>query len=169
MLGLEFPSLNGIVPSWADIGVKTTGTGFPLIDMKDIQSINSGSSVEVGEQRGASGGRVMARTTGAVSYTASMVLYRTGYQKLLRNLAMSPEALSRGGGAQAAITLVHFDIVVQHTPPGSFELFEFRIKGCRITGREANDTEGSEPMVVDVALNPLLVVDVIDGREIAML
>lgn len=168
-LNNEFPVLDGIVPSWADIIVKITPNGAPVLSVKDIQAINSGVSVEVGEQRGASGGRVIKRTTGSVSYEASMTLYRDGYQKLLRGLNVAAESSQLVRGNQRAISLVHFGIQVQHTPPGSVEIFEYRIKGCRLLGRNLNGTEGTDADVVEVALNPLEIVDMIDGKEIAWL
>ena len=113
----DFPILDGIAPSWADIIVKATFYEGALLEMKDIVAINSASSVEVGEQRG--GGRVMRHTTGDLSDEASWTLYRTGYQALIRNLA----SVAPTRGAQKLISLVHFDIQVQHTPPGSVEIY----------------------------------------------
>lgn len=162
----EFPVLDGVAPSWADVIVKASPTASgSLIDVKDIQSINTGTTVEFGEVRGASGGRVRKRTTGSVSQEASWVLYREGYQQLLRAL----KDLAPKRGNQRAISLVHFNIQVQHTPPGSTEIFEYRIKGCRIAGRNLNGAEGVDADVVEVALNPIEIADMIDGEEVVML
>jgi hypothetical protein len=165
MASNEFPVLDGIVPSWADIIVKATPAGGALIDIKDIKSISTGVTVEVGEQRGASGGRVMKRTTGAVSYEASATLYRDGYDKLLEELTKT--ATTRG--AQSKIALVHFGIQVLHTPPGSSRIFEYRIKGCRLLGRTLAGEEGTDADTVDVVLNPLEIVDIVNGKECAWL
>lgn len=165
MIGLDLPVLNGIVPSWADIKVVMTGLGTPLLDMKMITAINNGSTVEIGKSKGASGGRNMYRTTGAVEEEASMTLLRGGWTQLLRNF----RALAPLRQNQRAISLVHFDINVLHTPPGSIEIFEYRIKGCRVAGRSFADAEGTDAQAVEVPLNPIQVVDVIDGVEIAML
>ena len=96
----DYPILNGVAPSWADIIVRATPEGGALLDVKDIAAINTSCTVEVGEQRGASGGRVIRRTTGSVSYEASMTLYRSGYQKLLRNLVAAAEASNLVRGNQ---------------------------------------------------------------------
>ena len=161
----DFPVLDGIAPSWADIKVNASPIGGSLLDIKDIQAINTGSTVEFGEQRGASGGRVMKRTTGSVSYEASMTLYRSGYQKLLR--ALKDLAAQRGN--QRSVSLVHFNVQVIHTPPNDVEIYEYRIKGCRIAGRNLNGAEGTDADLVEVALNPIEIADVIDGEEVVML
>lgn len=161
----EFTVLDGIVPSWADIIVRATPVGGPLINIKDIKSIETDVSVEVGEQRGASGGRVMKRTTGAVSYTAKATVYRDGYNDLIENLM----ALAPKRGNQRLVSLVHFGIQVQHTPPGSSKIFEYRIKGCRLLGRTLAGAEGTDADTVDLALNPLEIVDMINGVEVAWL
>jgi hypothetical protein len=161
----EFPVLDGIAPSWADIIVRAAGSSGPLLDMKDIAAINSGTSVEFGVQKGASGGRVIKRTRGEVSYEASITLYRSGYQKLLR----AWKELAPRRGNQRLVSLVHFGIQVQHTPPGDVEIYEYRIKGCRIAGRTLNSAEGTDADKVELPLNPLEIADIIDGEEVVML
>ena len=165
----DYPILNGIAPSWADIIVRCTPEGAPLIDVKDIASINTSSSVEVGEQRGASGGRVMRRTTGAVSYEASMSLYRSGYQKFIRALAAAAESIGQLRGNQRAIATVHFDIQIQHTPINDVEIYERILRGCRCLGSAVNGAEGTDADQVEVTLNPLEIVDIIDGKEVVWL
>src|SRR5688572_2403126 len=117
----EFPILDGVAPSWADIECKASSNGSNLLTIKDFQSINTNTTVEVGVQRGASGGRVIRRTTGQVDFEANIVLYRTGYQALLRSLI--PLAPRRGN--QVGVSLVKFDIQVMHTPFGETEVYEF--------------------------------------------
>ncbi len=161
----EYPILNGVAPSWADVQIKLTPTSGGLIDIKDIAAINGSSVVEVGEQRGASGGRVVQRTTGSVSYEGSLTLYRTGYQKILRELAKTAPAR----GNQKLVGLVHFQIEVQHTPPGSEEIFQYIMKGCRLMGRTLNGTEGTDPDQVETPLSVIEIADIIDGEEVVML
>lgn len=159
----EYPVLNGIAPSWADVVVRISPEGGPLIDMKDIKSINTGVTVEVGEKR--AGGRLMKRTTGSESSEASMTLYREGFQTLLRQL----KDLAPRRGSQALVSLVHFQIDLQFTPPGSVDVFQTIVQGCRLMGRSLNSAEGTDADVVEVALNPMKVIDVIDGVEVVML
>jgi len=161
-----YPVLDGVAPSWADIIVRCARfADGALFDMEDIAAINTGTALEVGEQRGASGGRVRKRTTGQSSNTASMTLYRDGYQKMLRKMA----EVAPVRGNQRIISLVHFDIQVQHTPPGSAEIFEYRVKGCRIAGRDLNGAEGTEADRVEVPLSVIEIADIIDGKEVVLL
>jgi hypothetical protein len=162
MSNQDYPLVNQIVPSWADISVKATPTGGALITMNDIASVKRERTVTVGEQQGASGGRVMARTTGSVKYTFSWTLYRSGHSLLLENLA--PIAPKRG--IQARISLVHFNVQVQHMPPGSVRPYEWRAKGVRVLGDSADAGEGDDADKVEVPCSTIEVVDVIKGLEV---
>lgn len=159
----DFPVINGITPSWADILVSVSPESAPILELGDIKAINTDVTVELGEQR--SGGRVVKRTTGSVSYDLSMTLYRTGYQKLLRALA----AVAPSQGNKKRVSLVHFGLEIQHTPPNDSEIYVIRCKGVRYLGRAANDTEGTDPNEVEVKLSAIEIVDVIDGEEIVAL
>ena len=165
----EYPVLDGIAPSYAEITVKCQLINGPLLDIKDIAAINTGTSLEVGTQRGASGGRVTRRTAGAESVEASATLYRSGYQKFLRGLKDAAVAGGFVRGNQVAIRYVHFDIFVSHTPPGDFEIYEYRLKGCFFGGRTMNGAEGTDPDQVEIPLNPATIVDMIDGKEVVIL
>jgi hypothetical protein len=154
-----YPILDGIAPSWADIKVRASGDGVPLIEMGDIQSISTGTTVEVGEQR--EGGVLIKRTTGSVSLEASWTLYASGYQKFLRGLRAKMPV--RNG--QRLISLVSFNIVVQWTPPGSTEILEYRIKGCRGLGRKMDSSEGTDAQLVELPLSPMQICDVVDDEE----
>lgn len=162
----EFPILNGIAPSWADVIVRATPDGGPLVEMKDIAAINSGRSVEVGSQKGASGGRVIKRTTGDGSQEASVTFYRSGYQRFLRALMALAPARSNG---ERILTLVHFGIQIQHTPPGDAEIYERLIKGCRVLSDTMNSAEGSDAQQVEVALSVIQIVDIIDGVPVVLI
>jgi len=161
----DYPLLDGVAPSWADINCIASKDGAPLLTVKDFQSINTNTTVEVGEQRGASGGRVIRRTTGQESFEANIVVYRTGYQSLIRSLMV--HAPTRGNSK--AVSLVHFDIQVMHTPPGSDDVFEYQLRGCRLLGRALNSAEGTDSETVDLPLSLVQIVDIIDGTEVSML
>lgn len=164
-LNNEYPIVNGIAPSWADIVVKASPEGAALVDLKDIAAISTARTVEVGEQRGASGGRVMRRTTGSVSYEMSITFYRSGFQKFLRALA----AIAPTRGNQKAISLVHFGVTIQHTPQGDDEVYERRCKGCRVLTDTLDSAEGTEADQVEVSISVVEIVDVVDGAEVTML
>lgn len=160
----DFPVLDGIAPSWADITVKMMGSNITLLDMRDIAAINSSRTLEVGEQRSPSG-LVIKFTTGAASHEASWTLYRSGFQKMLRRLlAAAPRR-----GNQALISLVHFDIEIQHTPPGDTEIYMRRLKGLRVGGDTLNGAEGTDADKVEVPLKVKQIADVIDGVEVVLL
>ncbi len=164
-LNQEYPVLDGVAPSWADITVKAAASGGALIEMVDIASITSGRTVEVGVVKGASGGRDRKRTTGAISQECSWTLYREGYQKLLR--ALMAQAPARGN--QKAISMVTFGIQILHTPFGSSEIFERRIKGARIIGDSFSHAEGTDADQVEVPMSCIEIVDIIDGVECVLL
>jgi hypothetical protein len=161
----EYPSINDFAPSWADIAVTFTVDGGAFLEMADIAAIKGARKVEVGEQRGASGGRVMARTTGSATNEASCTLYRSGLRKLMK--ALAAKAPLRGN--QRRIGLVAFDILVQHSPPGETEIYTRKYKGCRFLGDSSDAKEGNDADQVEVTLNPIEIVDIVDGQEVVLL
>lgn len=157
----DFPLIDGVVPSWADIGVKATPKGSAIIDVNDIAAVKRSRSVEVGEQK--QGGRVVARTTGEVKYEFSWTLYRSGHARLLEVLA---EHAPIRQGNQARISLVPMFVQVQHTPFGSTRIYDWRAKGVRLTGDTMDAGEGSEADKVEVPTSVIEIVDFIKGKEV---
>jgi len=161
----EYPILDGIAPSWADLTVTIKAyAGGEEIEVKDIAAINSGVTVEVGEQRG-TGGRMRRRTRGQGSYEGSIEFYRAGYQKFLRMLA----SVAPLEGGERVVSLVHFDVFVQHILPESSddpEIYGYKIMGARGLGRQMNSAEGVDADKVEVPLSVGKIVDVIDGNPI---
>jgi hypothetical protein len=164
MPNTDFPVLDGIAPSWADIKVTLSGSGLVLLDMRDIAAINTGRTVEVGEQRAPSG-QVIKTTSGSLSSEASWTLYRSGFQKMLRTLG----AAAPVRGNQRLVSLVHFNIQIMHTPPGDVEIYERRIKGCRYLTDGLNGAEGTDADKVEISLHTKQIADVIEGVEYVML
>ena len=172
MTNQAFPSLNDIAPSWADIsgtfqllGQPGTTSSGAAIKTADFQAISWGDSLDVGEQRGPSGGRVMKRTVGSVSNEASATFYKAGLRTLVKEMIkVAPQR-----GKQRRIGLVAFNILIQHTPPGETEIFETLIKGCRIMGRKHDLKEGNDADLVEVKLNPIEIVDIVDGVEVVLI
>jgi hypothetical protein len=173
------PLINGFAPSWCDIAVRISPGGGPLIEIGDIAAIDYNGSVEIGEQR--EGGRVVNRTRGSSSYEASMTLYASGYQKLLAGLV----AAAPLRGSQSLLSLAVFSINIQFTPPtgggvagqaigaiagalGVGGIFETRLKGCRVIGRNISAAEGNDAQQVEVPLSVIEIVDVIGGKEIVL-
>jgi len=163
----QYPVLNGVAPSWSDIKILISPNPVgPVIEAVDVQSINYASNVEVGLQRGVSGGRVLNRTLGQETPEASMVLYRSGWKKLYT--ALSVVAPRRG--CQVIISPVQFNIHVLWTPLGSVEIFQDMIKGCRVIGRVNAPTEGTDADTVEVPLSVISVASLDElGQEYVLL
>jgi hypothetical protein len=168
-----YPSLNDITPSWADIGVTlqlSIGPApGPALPMASIKGIKWSRKVDVGEQRGANGGRVIAQTTGQLTNEASMELYKDGNQIFMT--ALTAAALAQGyvRGNQAIIGLVRYDITIQYTPPGSLLLFETAIKGCRYLSDDDDAKEGTDPSTVTISMKPIEIASLINGVEAVLL
>lgn len=160
-----YPSLNDVAPSWADIGITATVSGGDLLEMVDVAALKWSRKVEVGEKRGTSGGRVMARTTGQGSQEASITLYRSGRRRLLRSLMA--KAPTRGN--QKLISLVSFDILINHTPPNETDIYTVKIKGCRYLGDADDLKEGTDADKLEINVNPIEIVDIIDGNEVVLI
>lgn len=174
------PLIQGFAPSWADIAVRISPGGGPLIELGDIAAIDWNASVEVGEQR--EGGRVVNRTRGSVTYDASMTLYASGYQKLLAGLV----AAAPLRGSQSLISLVSFTINIQFSPPTGGGLagqaigaaanalgvgggiFETRLKGCRVIGRNISAAEGNDAQQIEVPLSVIEIADIVAGKEVVL-
>jgi hypothetical protein len=165
MVTNAYPIIDGIEPSWADIAIRATPLGGALVQLIDIKSINTGTSVEIGDVRGASGGRVRKRTTGASKAEASVVLYRTGYDSLLEGLL--EHAPLRGN--QRLISLAVFGVQILYSVPGSSQIFDRRLKGCRIAGDTVNAAEGPDAAEVEVPLSVIEIAHMIKGVEVVML
>ena len=126
------------------------------------------SAVEVGVQN--AGGRPKQTTTGALSHEGSMTLYLSGAQAFERDLMTA--AVAKGlvrNGAIAQISLVRFQIDYLWTPPGAVEIYERRLKGCRLLSDTESPAEGTDPGTVDYKIYVLERVKVIDGREVSLL
>lgn len=176
MTNQAYPTLNGIEPSWADIGVSMIVRGGPLavatgplFTMADIAGLKWSRKLEVGKKRGASGGRIMARTTGQVDYDATAQFYRSGVDQLLTNLIIAATAQGFVRGNQVQIGLVSFDLLVQHTPPGSIVIYTTKLKGCRFLGDADDMKEGPDPDKVELTIDPTEISRILNGVEAVLL
>jgi hypothetical protein len=164
----DYPLLDGIAPSWADFSLKIQPSGVALVTAKDVKSFSSGSTVEVGTQM--AGGRPKQVTTGSLGHEASMTLYLSGAQVFERALWNAAQAAgyTRDGGV-VQISLVRFQIDYLFTPPGTDDVWERRLKGCRLLTDSEAPSEGNDATTVDYTLFVLERVKVIDGVEVALL
>jgi hypothetical protein len=165
MVNQAYPVLNGVEPSWADIAVTATVSGGELIQMSDISAIKWARKVEAGKKKGTSGGRVMGRTVGEQTNETGFTLYRFGYRSLIRSLAKV--APSRGN--QKLISLVYFDIMIQHSVPDDLEIYQTKIKGCRLMSDSDDMKEGTDADQIEIGLDPMEIVNILDGEEITLI
>jgi hypothetical protein len=161
----EYPTLNGIAPSWADIT-----TVFDVVDGASVKDIDYAgfkynSTVEVGAQM--KGGVVVKRTTGQKKDEASATFYKSGLRQLMDLLA----ATAPTRGARKLIGLVPFSISIQHSPPGAdpSDIYEVRLRGCRLLKIDETLAEGTDAEKVEIDLAPIEVIWLRNGVELALL
>ncbi len=165
-LSQEYPLYDGVAPSWSDVKTVLNITGGGTVDDIDYAAFKFGTVVTFGEQIGASGGRVIRRTTGSKKDTLTATYYKSGLRKLLR--ALIPHAQVRGN--QRLVGLVHFDVVTLHSPPGDPDgIYEQIARGCRLTKIDGGWQEGDDADKVELDLSPLEVAFKIDGVEVVLL
>lgn len=165
MISQDFPVLDGFAPSWADLSMNFKGAVTPKLEMKDIASVESVASLEIGELRGLSGGKVVRTTTGASKYEGKLGLYQSGFVNLLDNLG--PGMPTRGG--VRIYGTIHFDIQQFWTPPGTDEIYEKQMNGCRILGDTLAAAEGTDAQQIDVPMKVGEVIYVIRGFKYVIL
>jgi hypothetical protein len=139
----EYPTLNEVAPSWADIKITLPIYGGQSVESTDIASVKWSDKVTPGVVRGTSGGRKKARTVGDYESDASITFYRQGWETFREALASKNKAISLAG----------FDILIQHTPPGYTGILKTKIVGCRVVGRTADMAEGSDADKVEVPID----------------
>lgn len=153
----NYPTLNGEAQSWSNISVIVQGYGGVELPAADLKDISWGETVEVGEQR-STGGKLKARTVGQNSCEAKATFYADGYDALIDNLATIAIALGRVDADGAArISLVGFDVLIQHTPVDQSWITEKKIMGCRVLSDAGSHAEGTDADTHEVSLNPVKV------------
>lgn len=164
----DFPILDGIAPSWADFVIKIQPTGASLLNSKDCKSLSSGSTREIGVQM--AGGRVKQTTVGSLTHEGSMTLYLSGAVVFERALKEAAEAAgyTRDGGV-VQIGLVTFQVDYLFTPPGTTDIWERRLKGCKLLSDSEAPAEGTDATTVDYTFHVTERVKIVDGVEISIL
>lgn len=161
----DYPLLNNIVPSWADIELTFTNFGGAALDNNDLSALNWKDDLEIGNQK--VGGLIVARGTGDVKQEASCTFAHSGWTKMKKNLA--DNAPKRGD--RYRIGLVSFNILCQYTPPGveGSPIYRVEINGCRVMGRAFDGKEGSEIFQYTIPLNPMEIIEFDElGRKLVL-
>ena len=164
----DYPILDGYAPSWADFAVKIQATGVSLLTARDIKSLTSGSTVDVGVQK--AGGRPKQTTVGEITHECSMTLYLTGarlFEAALKDAAVAAGYVRSGGVAQTS--LVQFQLDYVFTPPGTSEIWERRLKGCRVLSDTEAPAEGTDATTVDYKIYVTERVKLVGGVEVSLL
>lgn len=164
----DYPILDGVAPSWADFVLRIQPSGVALVTAKDVKSLSSGSSVEVGTQM--AGGRPKRVTTGSLGHECSITLYLSGaqvFERALKDAAVAAGYVRDGGVAQ--ISLVRFQIDYLFTPPGTDDIWERRLKGCRLLTDSEAPAEGTDATTVDYTFFVMERTKIIDGVEVSLL
>lgn len=108
----------------------------------------------------------MSRTRGQASNEASASITRGSLWTLFEAFA----AVAPQRGNQRLISLVHFDLLVQHTPITTDLIFTTKFKGCRYLGDSDDMKDGNESDVIELTLNPLEIANILrDGTEIVLI
>lgn len=158
-------TLNGNACSWAEVEITADvvgGGSFPDIDWK---SMDAESKVDRGVQRGP-GGQVKKKTTGQPTDTASASLYRSGLKALKRALvAVAPQ----DAAGRYQLSKVRFNIVVKHSVDDDPDINILKFLGCTLDKNAYKMAEGPDADVVDIDLNPMKIIEVIDGKETVLL
>lgn len=164
-MGQEFPSLNQIESSWADVSCGFDIDGGELINESDIAAIKFDDKVSVGTRKGLSGGLVTGSTAGEVESNLEIVFYRAGLRRMQRGL-IKRAPLVRG---QRAISRVFWNLIMHSTPVTSEDIYEHRFKACRLLGRGYDLKEGSDSDMITVPCFVTQIAELIDGEEIVLL
>jgi hypothetical protein len=163
----EFPDVRGFATSWAEVSAAFTIDQGATLSPRGIKEVNWSDTVEVGEERGLSGGAVQARTTGQYSCEASLVMYQSGWLELQN--AIAAVAPTQAGVKQLSIPT--FDLLVKYERRDQPDtIHRVKLKGCRILGRSGANSEGVDPTMREVTLNPVKIVEVdSSGNEVSLL
>ena len=152
--------------SWSSIKIIVNVDGGATLEATDCEGIKWDSKLDVSLSYGTGGGRPMKETEGKVSYSTSATLSKTGIKTLKQALG----AVAPTRGNQVLYGTVRFSIQIQHsTVAAPSTVHETILKGCRFRGETEDNKEGTDALFIEVPLDPLEIVQVIDGQEYALI
>ncbi len=151
----DFPSVQELECSWADIACTFNVPGGANVPLVDLEAIKWSRKVDVGETRGTSGGRVMKRTAGSETVEASASMTRSGVAQLVEALEVAAEAAGTVRGNEVIISGVGFDILIQYTPLGASRIYTAKLSGCRFLGDADDAKQGNDASMIELTLNPI--------------
>lgn len=164
-------TLDGRAVSWSEISITANFRGAASLPLIGVKSLKGSTKVDRGEKRGASGGCVVARTSGSLTVTGSGTFYASelaNLKSILTAAAIEAAAVNSDGHVQ--LSKIGFDMTITHSyddDPTGIYIREWL--GNHLDGEDFSDAEGNEAKTVDVELNPLRIVDVINGVRTVLL
>jgi hypothetical protein len=161
----ETPTLNGTPTSWTDIKITAQVNGGVELPSLDWKSFDWSSEIKRGDQK--KGGRVVRRSSGEKTDTASGSLYRSGLDEFVDALVLVAPKDSLG---RAQISKVKVDFIIEHSfedDPDDIHIVKFL--GCHLDKIAGKHAEGPEVDTVDVDLNPMEIVMVRKGVDVVLL
>lgn len=158
-------TLNGTAPSWAECEIVLNVDGGGSVPDIDWKALDHEDKVDRTITRGP-GGRPKSKTTGQSTTTGSGTLYREGYDALIAALiAVAPE----DSAGRKQLSKARFDLVVSHSYEASAKIYTVKLLGCSLDKRTAKHAEGVEADTIDVDLNPMKIVEIVNGVEVVLL
>lgn len=162
MASLE--TLNLRPQSWADATFTLTMHGGQSLPLEEITDISHATLVEVGDARGA-GSRTKGETRGKLKDSGKMTLNAGQHDALVQ--ALADVAPTKDG--ESLISLVYFDIAINHQPYDGAPVRQVELLNCRILGLSEDLKEGTDPDKVAVELYVRRVRRIINGKRIVLL
>ncbi len=161
----------GRAVGWAELKGTLNVRGGITMPTIDIKAVNHEAKVDRGDQRGAGGGAVKKRTTGQGSQSASGTFYRSGLRALKRALKDAAVAANyRNANGHYQLSKVTWDWVITLSwEDDPTDIYIFKLIGCHLDGDSSKHEEGTDPETIEVTLNPLMIVEVIDGVDTVLL
>lgn len=165
----ELSTLNENAVSWAEIDCTINIAGGQSVKGVDLKSVNYESKVERGVQRGP-GGKVKKRTTGQPTDSADAEFYRDGLRILKRAIVAACIAAGYVDSAgRPQLSKVTFDLVIKFAMDGDPEIYCTKLLGCHLDKTAFKHAEGTDADTVASDLNPIEIVEVIDGQDTVLL
>lgn len=143
----QYPSFNGIYPSWADFEIIIKAAGMPTFKTLDFMAFEAKETLQPGEVRGA--GPVRRGTTiGEYSAEASITFAMLQGQLLRQRLGNIAKLRKMPMGA------VYFQINANWKLPGLMGAFiKCEVVNCRIQESAFSGAPGSDPAALVVPIN----------------
>jgi hypothetical protein len=148
----KYPLLDRFAVCWADLSLRVNAPGVAPLTTGDFASLDSESSVSVGEQT--LGLRPYATTVGELSHSGSMSLYLSGallFDSALQKAAAQDDYIRDGEIYQLSPVL--FEIYYAFRPIAKMPIIERMLRGCRVLKESEKLANKSDAVTVDYTIH----------------